>query len=506
MHIEHALLAIAGVILGIIAGVFNLISLGFLQSCEYHGRLLMEMSYIVPAIIFLCFHVFAYIAIRGQKEYKLLPVIMEGIILCSNCLVVSIAPSLFLRVEVKTIAEIIYVMVYALLLFADLLFPLFLLTFDVSSSIYRRRVSHRREPLRQEKNPVKRPRFIILFLAFLGLIICSLQFAVLQHNNSDSDQAAFDVDTDGLVEVQTVHISNGITEYFTLASDQRIMETREFSADELQVCTVRGFSLLSDTMNTLDQLHAYNDQGEEVLVSREISTICHAMQEINHHVLECRIFRVGDEWFASAMLNVNLWTPYRFYYFNRDSGRLILLYTFANTDIHAVRILSAEKLHALDQESIGSWYNSISPADRVSEESSPQHIPTGTLQENFWGSYTADKTFSYDHRFYAIQTIDDSTYNVRFILVTVYETATDQIAGSFLPARASDFYGICWERDTYNIWTQSADIGTYCYEYRDGGWVRNEALKPPAYIISKYDEQYRYNPELWDTVYKSPTE
>lgn len=82
-----------------------------------------------------------------------------------------------------------------------------------------------------------------------------------------------------------------------------------------------------------------------------------------------------------------------------------------------------------------------------------------TAESQFWGSYTAEKTYSYDRRYYSIQTVVDQAVNI-----SVFETDTDKKIDCFSPARSSDFWGICWEKDTYNIWTQSADIGTCCYE------------------------------------------
>ena len=133
----------------------------------------------------------------------------------------------------------------------------------------------------------------------------------------------------------------------------------------------------------------------------------------------------------------------------------------------------------------------------VSLEGCTKSIPSS----EFWGSYTSDKTYSYDHKLYAVQTVED-----QFIVVTIYEADTNEMVDSFSPARSMDFWGICWEKDSYNIWTQSADIGDCCFEYRNGKWVCNEDLITPEYIISKYDKEYRDNSELQKHIYKSPTE
>ena len=104
-----------------------------------------------------------------------------------------------------------------------------------------------------------------------------------------------------------------------------------------------------------------------------------------------------------------------------------------------------------------------------------------------WGSFTADKAYSYDEKYYATQSVDEDQ-EIRMIKVTVYLTDDDEVVAEFEPARASDFWGVCWEKDTYNIWVQSGDIGTLCYAYHDGAWTLDGSVERPAYIISKYDQ------------------
>jgi hypothetical protein len=103
--------------------------------------------------------------------------------------------------------------------------------------------------------------------------------------------------------------------------------------------------------------------------------------------------------------------------------------------------------------------------------------------KNAWGSFTAEKTGSFDQKFYALQNTDGSN-----VVITVYEKGSDTEVCSFSPARSSDFWGICWEKDTYNIWIQSGDIGVLCYRYTNGQWMLDESAVKPAYIKSKYDK------------------
>ena len=103
-----------------------------------------------------------------------------------------------------------------------------------------------------------------------------------------------------------------------------------------------------------------------------------------------------------------------------------------------------------------------------------------------WGSFSPNKTTSYDNKYYALQTVNDNDY----IVITIYETETDEEVYSFSPARAYDFWGICWESDTYNIWIQSSDIGDYCYKYDTDTWILDEEAQMPDYIITRHELQF----------------
>lgn len=105
--------------------------------------------------------------------------------------------------------------------------------------------------------------------------------------------------------------------------------------------------------------------------------------------------------------------------------------------------------------------------------------------ETNWGSFTSEKTFSHDDLYYAVQETEEVD-GVPFVNVRIY-SADGQLTDSFQPARASDFWGICWEHDTYNIWIQSGDIGVLCYSYEDGKWELDTSAARPDYVVSKYD-------------------
>ena len=134
-------------------------------------------------------------------------------------------------------------------------------------------------------------------------------------------------------------------------------------------------------------------------------------------------------------------------------------------------------------------------------------LPLGDAekQEPFTGSFSLEKTYSSDLRFYALQTVKRID-SIRKIVVTVYDTSSDAPVFSFAPDRAWDHWGICWEQDSYDIWVQSGDIAPFCWEYLDGEWKRCYERVLPDYIVELWDSSYRDHPETWSSIYHTLTE
>ena len=104
-------------------------------------------------------------------------------------------------------------------------------------------------------------------------------------------------------------------------------------------------------------------------------------------------------------------------------------------------------------------------------------------KEKEYGSFTIERTYTYDKKYYAECLIQNSG----MVLVEIYDRYNHRIF-TFKPCRASDFWGICWEYDSYNLWVQSADIGTICYSCNGEEWERNDKAVRPGYIIGRWDK------------------
>ncbi|MGL5436129.1 MAG: XAC2610-related protein [Lachnospiraceae bacterium] len=107
--------------------------------------------------------------------------------------------------------------------------------------------------------------------------------------------------------------------------------------------------------------------------------------------------------------------------------------------------------------------------------------------KEFDKSELPDDALSYDGKYLARQSIEKlPEQNLKYIRIDIIDQESELIVDSFYPARASDFRGICWERDNYNLWTQSSDIGIYCYRQSGGNWECDYDAILPEYIITRY--------------------
>ena len=169
----------------------------------------------------------------------------------------------------------------------------------------------------------------------------------------------FDIDKEGLVAVKVVgeasimtKTKQGQVEYFALDSHERRMKIDAFEPDKAKKYTIPS-SCFTLGENLVIEYKLYDEAGKEAPVTREIADICEAMKDVGSDVMDVQVFDIGGEWFAVADLNVNWWSPYRLYYYNKDTRRLMLLYVFADQKVEELSVLSLERLKALGGESIG---------------------------------------------------------------------------------------------------------------------------------------------------------
>lgn len=113
----------------------------------------------------------------------------------------------------------------------------------------------------------------------------------------------------------------------------------------------------------------------------------------------------------------------------------------------------------------------------------------GDETKGAWGSFTDQPVVTWDGQYRAEhQAVREEGMDVSMIRVDIYLQETNERVDTFYPARAADFWGVCWEENTHHLWIQSADAGIQCYERTVSGWrIKENAVRPDS-ILSKWDK------------------
>ncbi len=98
-----------------------------------------------------------------------------------------------------------------------------------------------------------------------------------------------------------------------------------------------------------------------------------------------------------------------------------------------------------------------------------------------YGSFTMDKTYSFDESYYAKLNYFDID-KTPTVAIDIYKAQDDMIVPSIITFPEADFQGYCWEKDTYNLWVQIKDKGVVCYTRKYTEWVIDESAELPDYI------------------------
>ena len=84
---------------------------------------------------------------------------------------------------------------------------------------------------------------------------------------------------------------------------------------------------------------------------------------------------------------------------------------------------------------------------------------------------------SYDGK-YTLQTVveegEEGSGTIHYVNILIVDnTIGEEVLSIERVYRVFDFHWAIWEKDNYNFWLKSGDIGTFYYEYQeDGGWKK----------------------------------
>lgn len=123
-------------------------------------------------------------------------------------------------------------------------------------------------------------------------------------------------------------------------SNKRQVEEFESDVDEI-FSTDECYDSSNGNINELtwDTCNIFDENDNIIEISEELKNILINIQKNQESVIfEIKILKLEDDYYVVEALNVNMWTPYEFYYYNSKNEELEYIYTFSNEDVVGIKL------------------------------------------------------------------------------------------------------------------------------------------------------------------------
>lgn len=150
-------------------------------------------------------------------------------------------------------------------------------------------------------------------------------------------------DFEPILEVITEDDGTGERRFYALGTEET--QCRSCPPFEPEPCEIyKGFAEGVGFKNILVGMPFLDHDNNRLTHTAETDAILAEIEAIDHPVMSVWLIHADGQWFAQAMLNVNLWTPYEFYWYDPERGGLRRLYVFNGEYVVGLRILDAARL------------------------------------------------------------------------------------------------------------------------------------------------------------------
>ena len=100
----------------------------------------------------------------------------------------------------------------------------------------------------------------------------------------------------------------------------------------------------------------------------------------------------------------------------------------------------------------------------------------GELESDYYVLPKLEGSDSYDGKYSVSLTSEDKD-----VSITVSSGADEVFV--FSAGSESEFRGVCWDKESYDLWLQYQDGVLVCYSMNDGEWQLNSGAQKPDYIV-----------------------
>lgn len=101
---------------------------------------------------------------------------------------------------------------------------------------------------------------------------------------------------------------------------------------------------------------------------------------------------------------------------------------------------------------------------------------SGDLDSDYYVLPKLEGSDSYDGKYTVSLTTEDKDVSISV------SSGTDEVFG-FSAGSESELRGICWDKESYDLWLQYQDGVLVCYSMKDDEWKLNSGAQKPDYIV-----------------------
>ncbi len=180
---------------------------------------------------------------------------------------------------------------------------------------------------------MKRRRILIIILVFILLLVILLLIRRYDFSNS--------------ISIITLNQSTKEINYYEINKWKYKRKTNEFKSDEIEMLEVDNncYNDHTDLENrkflnqlNIEQCTIKDNLENTVEINGYFEKILKQVsKKEKHSIIGTTIIKRNDEYYIVIELNVNLWTPYKFYKYDKKRNKLNLIYTFDNENAVGIK-------------------------------------------------------------------------------------------------------------------------------------------------------------------------
>lgn len=175
---------------------------------------------------------------------------------------------------------------------------------------------------------------------------------IKEQNKIENPELVMDIQTHPYEEDHSLDNDDNNVDicYYSLTTDGKATETEAFTPDDIDIYNVNyskyshHITFKNSSFRCMYDITLTDENGNNIEITPVITDIINQIKDIDHDTFKIKIFKLDDEYFVYAELNVNLWYPCTLYYYNQEISELIELYKFDDEEITGIKIHSLDPL------------------------------------------------------------------------------------------------------------------------------------------------------------------